>query len=235
LSVIYWFCCGGILRKQLFSILIPSPLFFISLAACRFSLAFVISFFVMLGLIGLAGIVGLIIVAPYRVARILAYLNPWSDPLGSGFQIIQSLYAIGPGGLFGLGLGNSIQKHFYLPEPQTDFIFAIVGEEFGFLGTCAIIILILLIVLECINVARKAKDLAGTLIATGVAALIGFQSFLNISVATGVMPNTGIPLPFVSYGLSSLLSLYISIGMVLNVRLQGNTRKQATNQRGLEL
>ena len=147
--------------------------------------------------------------------------------------------AIGSGMLFGKGYKNneitSVKNGNFISEPQTDFIFAIVGEEFGFIGTCFVIILILLIVLECINIARKAKDMAGTLIATGVAALIGFQSFLNISVATGVMPNTGIPLPFVSYGLSSLISLYIGIGLLLNVRLQGNNRKQATNQRGLEL
>ena len=175
----------------------------------------------------------------YQRNRIMAWLYPDEYSTSTAYQQLNSIMAIGSGMLFGKGYKNneitSVKNGNFISEPQTDFIFAIVGEEFGFLGTCAIIILILLIVLECINVARKAKDLAGTLIATGVAALIGFQSFLNISVATGVMPNTGIPLPFVSYGLSSLLSLYISIGMVLNVRLQGNTRKQATNQRGLEL
>lgn len=106
----------------------------LSLIVLIFTSNIKVSFFVKLGILGIAGIVGLILVAPYRMARIVAYLNPWSDPLGSGFQIIQSLYAIGPGGLFGLGLGNSIQKHFYLPEPQTDFIFAIISEELGFIG-----------------------------------------------------------------------------------------------------
>lgn len=175
----------------------------------------------------------------YQRNRIMAWLYPDEYSTSTAYQQLNSIMAIGSGMLFGKGYKNneitSVKNGNFISEPQTDFIFAIVGEEFGFLGTCTIIILILLIVLECINVARKAKDLAGTLIATGVAALIGFQSFVNISVATGVIPNTGIPLPFVSYGLSSLLSLYISIGMVLNVRLQGNTRKQATNQRGLEL
>ena len=117
----------------------------LSLIVLIFTSNIKVSFFVKLGILGIAGIVGLILVAPYRMARIVAYLNPWSDPLGSGFQIIQSLYAIGPGGLFGLGLGNSIQKHFYLPEPQTDFIFAIISEELGFIGivilaTCYIIL-----------------------------------------------------------------------------------------------
>ena len=106
----------------------------LSLVALIFTSKIKVSFFVKIGFVGVLGVVGLIIAAPYRIARILAYLNPWSDPLGSGFQIIQSLYAIGPGGLFGLGLGNSIQKHFYLPEPQTDFIFAIISEELGFVG-----------------------------------------------------------------------------------------------------
>lgn len=179
------------------------------------------------------------LIQDYQRLRIMAWLYPDEYSNSTAYQQLNSIMAIGSGMLFGKGYKNneitSVKNGNFISEPQTDFIFAIVGEEFGFIGTCAIIILILLIVLECINVARKAKDLAGTLIATGVAALIGFQSFLNISVATGVMPNTGIPLPFVSYGLSSLLSLYISIGLVLNVRLQGNNRKQATNQRGLEL
>ena len=108
----------------------------------------------------------------------------------------------------------------YIPEPHTDFIFTIVGEELGFVGCLIVIVLLLLIVFECILVAKNAKDLGGRLICSGVAALIGFQSFVNICVTTGLMPNTGLPLPFVSYGLTSLVSLYIGLGMVLNVGLQ---------------
>ena len=175
----------------------------------------------------------------YQRLRIMAWLYPDEYSTSTAYQQLNSIMAIGSGMLFGKGYKNneitSVKNGNFISEPQTDFIFAIIGEEFGFIGTCAVIILILLIVLECISIARKAKDLAGTLIATGVATLIGFQSYLNISVATGVMPNTGLPLPFVSYGLTSLLSLYIGIGLLLNVRLQGNSRKQATNQRGLEL
>ena len=153
-----------------------------------------------------------------------------------GYQQWRGRMALANGGLTGQGfLKGDLTQAGVIPESHNDFIFTSIGEEFGFLGTCGVIILILLIVLECISIARKAKDLAGTLIAMGIAALIGFQSFLNISVATGVIPNTGLPLPFVSYGLTSLLSLYIGIGLLLNVRLQGNSRKQATNQRGLEL
>lgn len=179
------------------------------------------------------------LIEDYQRLRIMAWLYPDEYSNSTAYQQLNSIMAIGSGMLFGKGYKNneitSVKNGNFISEPQTDFIFAIVGEEFGFIGTCGVIILILMIVLECISVARKAKDLAGTLIAMGVAALIGFQSFLNISVATGVLPNTGIPLPFVSYGLSSLLSLYIGVGLVLNVRLQGNSRKYATNQRGLEL
>ncbi|MEI3340412.1 MAG: FtsW/RodA/SpoVE family cell cycle protein [Eubacterium sp.] len=132
--------------------------------------------------------------------------------------------AIGSGQLWGKGLYNnsvaSMKNGDYIPEPQTDFIFTIVGEELGFVGCLIVIVLLLLIVFECILVAKNAKDLGGRLICSGVAALIGFQSFVNICVTTGLMPNTGLPLPFVSYGLTSLVSLYIGLGMVLNVGLQ---------------
>ena len=132
--------------------------------------------------------------------------------------------AIGSGQLWGKGLNNSeatsMKNADFIIEPQTDFIFAVAGEELGFVGCAAIIILLLLIVVECIYIGSRAKDLAGRLICCGMAALIGFQSFVNICVNTGLMPNTGIPLPFVSYGLSSVVSLYIGIGIVLNVGLQ---------------
>ena len=132
--------------------------------------------------------------------------------------------AIGSGQLYGKGYDtneiSSVKNGNFISEPQTDFIYAVIGEEFGFVGGCTVIVLLIFISFECIMVARKAKDLAGTIIATGVATLIGFQGIINISVATGVIPNTGIPLPFVSYGLTSLVSSYIGIGFVLNVRLQ---------------
>lgn len=179
------------------------------------------------------------LIEDYQRLRIMAWLYPDEYFTSTAYQQLNSITAIGSGMLLGKGYKNneitSVKNGNFISEPQTDFIFAIVGEEFGFLGTCVVIILILLIVLECISIARKAKDLAGTLIAVGVAGLIGFQSFLNLSVATGLLPTTGIPLPFVSYGLSSLLSLYMGIGLLLNVRLQGNNRKHTTNQRGLEL
>ena len=175
------------------------------------------SFFLKLSFLGLIGVVILIIIAPYRVARIMAFLNPWSDPLGSGFQIIQSLYAIGPGGLFGKGLGNSIQKHFYLPEPQTDFIFAIICEELGFLGGALIVILFALIIYEIIKIALKTDDLFKKYLAFGIGFQIGFQALINLLVVIGLIPVTGVTLPFLSYGGSSLLVSMLSIGIVLNI------------------
>lgn len=176
-----------------------------------------LSFFGIMATLGLGGIVALIIIAPYRLARILSFLNPWSDPLGSGFQIIQSLYAIGPSGLFGKGLGNSVQKHFYLPEPQTDFIFAIISEEFGFLGIMILSILFLTLFYNTIKISLNQKDLFAKYLSFGLIIEIIFQTILNISVVIGLVPVTGVTLPFISYGGSSLLISMISIGIILNI------------------
>ena len=164
------------------------------------------------------------IIKDYQAGRILAWLQPEKYADTIAYQTINSMTAIGSGQLWGKGLNNnviaSVKNGNFISEPQTDFIYAVIGEELGFVGACAVIILVLLIVLECINIARISKDLAGSIICCGVAALVGFQSFLNMSVATGLLPNTGIPFPFVSYGLTSLISLYGAIGIILNVRLQ---------------
>lgn len=149
------------------------------------------NFFVKLGALGLVGIVALILVAPYRLERILSFLNPWSDPLGSGFQIIQSLYAIGPGGLLGLGFGNSIQKHFYLPEPQTDFIFAIISEEFGFLGILIVATLFITIIVRGFKIAMNCEDHFGKYLAFGITFGLAFQTMLNLMVVVGLIPVTG--------------------------------------------
>lgn len=175
------------------------------------------SFFIKLGLLGLIGIVVLIMIAPYRVKRIVSFINPWVDPLGSGFQIIQSLYAIGPGGLLGLGLFNSRQKHFYLPEPQTDFIFAIICEELGLPGSLFVIGLFLMIIYNSIKIAINTNDLFGKYLVFGLVFLLSFQTILNLSVVVGLVPVTGVTLPFLSYGGSSLLVSLTSIGIILNV------------------
>ena len=127
-----------------------------------------VKFFLKIGLIGIIGVVGLIAVAPYRLARILSFIDPWKDPLGSGFQIIQSLYAIGPGGLFGMGFGNSVQKHFYLPEPQTDFIFSIISEEFGFMGIVIVSILFLIIIISCFKICFNTNNLFSKYLSFGI-------------------------------------------------------------------
>ncbi len=154
------------------------------------------------------------------MARIVSYLNPWTDPLGSGFQIIQSLYAIGPGGLFGLGFGNSIQKHFYLPEPQTDFIFAIISEEFGFLGIIILSAFYLILFYNVLKLSINSNDLFGKYLSFGLIFGILLQTVLNISVVIGLLPVTGVTLPFFSYGGSSLLVSLASIGIILNVSKQ---------------
>lgn len=148
-------------------------------------------FFLKIGVVGVIGIVGLIIAAPYRLKRILSFLNPWEDPLGSGFQIIQSLYAIGPGGLFGYGFLNSRQKHFYLPEPQTDFIFSIISEEFGFVGILIVSILFLTIIYTGFKISKRSNDLFGKYLAFGITFQIAFQAILNLMVVVGLIPVTG--------------------------------------------
>lgn len=189
----------------------------LSLIVLIFTSNIKISFFVKLGILGIAGIVGLILIAPYRMARIVAYLNPWSDPLGSGFQIIQSLYAIGPGGLFGLGLGNSIQKHFYLPEPQTDFIFAIISEELGFVGIVILSTCYIVLFYNVIKLSLSTEDLFGKYLSFGLIIELVLQTLLNLLVVVGLIPVTGVTLPFLSYGGSSLLTCLLMIGIILNI------------------
>ena len=176
-----------------------------------------ISFFIRIGILGLIGLTGLIIMAPYRIKRIVSFINPWADPLGTGFQSIQSLYAIGPGGLLGMGLFNSIQKHFYLPEPQTDFIFSIISEELGILGIFIVAILFITIFYRCIKIAISCNDLFGKYLAFGITFQLAFQTILNLSVVVGLVPITGVTLPFLSYGGSSLIITMVSMGIILNI------------------
>lgn len=162
---------------------------------------------------------------PYQLDRIMAWLYP-NDPrwAGKALQQQNSIMAIGSGQLWGKGLNNSESTSMlntnYILEPQTDFIFAVIGEELGFIGCVIVIILLLLVIIECIHIGSKAKDLQGRLFCCGMATWIGFQSFVNIGVNTGLLPNTGVPLPFVSYGLSSVIAIYIGMGFVLNIGLQ---------------
>ena len=174
-------------------------------------------FFLYFCLLGIIGIVGLIIIAPYRMDRITSFLNPWSDPLGTGFQIIQSLYAIGPGGLFGTGYLNSRQKNFYLPEPQTDFIFSIIAEEFGIVGALVVLSLFALLLTCCIKITLKQEDKFAKYLCFGLTFQLIVQVIMNLSVVIGLIPVTGVTLPFLSYGGSSLLTSLIGIGIILNI------------------
>lgn len=157
---------------------------------------------------------------PYRAKRLLAFLDPWADPTGTGWNIIQSLTAIGSGGLFGLGLGNSRQKFSYLPEHHTDFIFPILCEELGFIGGALVLLLFFLVAWRGLRIALNAPDLYGSLLAIGLTSTIAFQALLNIGVVTGVLPVTGITLPFISYGGSSLIISLASVGVLLNISRQ---------------
>lgn len=170
-----------------------------------------------LAVLGVAAFIGLIAAAPYRMQRIIAFLDPWRDPLGSGYQLLQSLYAIGPGGLMGLGLGKSIQKFGYLPEPQTDFIFSILAEELGFIGGALVLLLFAVLAWRGIRVAMFAPDFFGSLVAMGIISMIMIQVVINIGVVTGLFPVTGITLPFLSYGGSSLTIVLTAVGLLLNI------------------
>lgn len=176
-----------------------------------------VSIFYKIGVIGLIGIIILILIAPYRMDRITSFLNPWSDPLGSGFQMIQSLYAIGPGGILGFGLFNSRQKHFYLPEPQTDFIFSIISEEVGLIGDIVLFSLFILLFYFIIKKAINTRDLFGKYLIFGLLFLMMLQTLLNLCVVVGLVPITGVTLPFISYGGSSLIVNMVSIGIIISI------------------
>jgi cell division protein FtsW len=159
--------------------------------------------------------------ASYRMKRITAFLNPWDDPQGAGFQLIQSLIAVGNGGPLGVGLSNSTQKLFYLPAPHTDFIFAIIAEELGWVGAGTLVFLFAVFILRGFKVASSASarenGIFRALLASGITGLIGFQALLNLGVVTGLLPTKGIPLPLISYGGSSMVFTLTSIGILFNI------------------
>ncbi len=176
-----------------------------------------LKYFILLISIGIAGIIVLIASAPYRIERILAFLDPWQDPLGSGFQTIQSLYAISPSGLFGLGFNNSMQKHFFLPEPQNDFIFAIVCEELGLIGAFILLILFAFLIYRIIYISTHLEEPYYRYLSLGIGLIYFTQIFINVGVVIGLLPVTGITLPIISYGGSSLVLSMVMIAIVLNL------------------
>ena len=153
----------------------------------------------------------------FRLSRIISFLDPWADLQGDGWQVIQGLYAIGSGGLFGVGLGNSNQKYLYIPEPHNDFIFAVLAEELGFVGCLLVISLFTIFILRGAIIAMRSKDMFGSLLAIGITSLVGIQAIINIAVVTSSMPNTGMPLPFFSYGGTALIILLSAVGILLNI------------------
>jgi cell division protein FtsW len=187
-----------------------------------------IKWFAIGGAVAVAGLLVIIFSGgiEYALGRVQGWLDPFSDPKDSTYQTIQSLIAIGSGGLFGKGLGNSRQKYLFLPEPQNDFIFAIVCEELGFIGALIIIVLFGLLVWRGFVIAIKAPDKFGSMLAAGIVIQVGLQTLLNIAVVTNTMPNTGISLPFFSYGGTSLMMLLAQMGVVLSVSRQSTLKKQ---------
>ena len=173
-----------------------------------------------LGGIGIAGLAGLVILEPYRMKRITSFLDPFADSRGSGYQVIQSLYALGSGGLFGKGLGNSVQKRLYLPEPQNDFIYAIIGEELGYIGLLLLLTAYLLLIWRCVYISMNAPDLFGTLLGSGISIMLAVQVILNVMVVTSLAPPTGIILPFVSWGGNALIIFMGEMGVLLNISRQ---------------
>ena len=191
-----------------------------------------IKHYLIMGVIAIVGFTFLIVSEPYRLDRISAYLDPFSDPLGSGFQIIQSIYALSPGGLIGEGLDGSIQKHFYLPEPQTDFIYAIFCEEWGLIGGILLLMLFGYFINTGLKISRSCSDLKRNYLALGVVSLIAIQVVINLSVVVGLIPVTGITLPFISYGGSSLVVTLALTGLLINVsRGEKNNEDNSSSRR----
>jgi len=176
-------------------------------------------------LAGLPALYVLMFSVPYRRKRIMAFLNPWADKRGSGFQIIQSFVALGSGGFFGVGLGQSRQKLFYLPASHTDFIFSIIGEELGFIGTASIVALFAAFLWQGMRVAFKAGDTFNRLLAFGIVSMISIEALINIGVTAGALPTKGLPLPFISYGGSGLIFHLAAVGLLLNVARRCETRR----------
>jgi len=181
-----------------------------------------IKHFAILSLPTFAGLTAAIAFSPYRLARFLSFLDPLKDPKGDGWQVVNSLFAIGSGGWFGRGLGKSLQKFLYIPEPQNDFIFSILCEELGFVGALVVLLLFLIFIWRGIKIAMNAPDMFGSLLAIGITSLVAVQVIINILVITSLVPVTGMPLPFFSYGGTSLLFMMSAIGILLNISRYSN-------------
>jgi len=196
------------------TIMIAMTVFFVSGAR--------LSHMLMIGGAGVVSLFALIKLESYRMNRLLVFLHPELDPRGIGYQINQALLAIGSGGIFGVGLGHSLQKFNYLPEPVGDSIFAIIGEELGLFGEFILLALFIVVAMRGLKIAKNAPDMFGRLVAVGIVAWIVFQALINISAISGLIPLTGIPLPFISYGGTSIIFLLTGVGILLNIGKQSN-------------
>lgn len=210
----------GIFQRDLGSAIVFSLIIF----AIYFVAEAPISHFLGLVGIGIIAAIGFILTSPYRVRRVLAFLDPFADPQGSSYHISQVLIALGSGGLFGLGIGQSRQKYAYIPEVTTDSIFSVIGEEFGFLGSIILIIIVGFIILRGFKIAQAAPDNFGKFLAVGLTAWLGAQVAINLAAMVSLVPLTGVPLPFISYGGSALLANLVAIGILLNISKQGNIK-----------
>jgi cell division protein FtsW len=189
--------------------------------------------FLMWGCVAVAFLASLVVIAPYRMQRMMTFRDPWADPINSGYQLSQALIAFGRGEWFGVGLGNSVQKLYYLPEVHTDFIFAVIGEELGLAGACVVVLLFLLLLLRVLHIGAQAAangQIFGANVAYGVGLLIAIEAFINIGVNLGVLPTKGLTLPLISYGSNSLVVLCLALGLVLRVSFeaQAATRRNPT-------
>ena len=218
--------CGGLVMMQ------PNMSTAIIIGGIIFAMMFVagINLLYFAGMIGAgAAAAAALIISDdtgYRMARVMSFLDPFSDPQGTGYQVVQSLLALGSGGLFGLGLGNSVQKTLYLPEPQNDFILAIIGEELGFIGIILLMACYLVLIWRGIRIAVAAPDRFGMLLASGITIMLGLQIIMNVAVVTSLMPPTGVTLPFVSYGGNALLLFMGSMGILLNISRNESAERQ---------
>lgn len=202
-----------LIQPDLGSVVVISIVAFILMAVAGIKPSFLVkSFLMMIPFLYIA-----VFNVGYRRKRIMAFLDPWNDPLNTGFQTVQSFMALGRGGFFGFGLGEGKQKLFYLPEPHTDFVFSVLGEELGFIGTLSVIILFLILIWRGIRVSLRAPDLYGTYLSLGIILTIGIQVVINMGMVTGLLPTKGLPLPFISVGGSSLVVTMVSIGVLLNI------------------
>jgi cell division protein FtsW len=213
----------GLIAGLVFTLILLQPDFGTSIslaviiAVMVFAAGLHYRYFVGLVLVALPAIYLVLVAAPYRRRRLLAFWDPWADPLGDGFQIIQSLVAVGTGGVFGRGLMGGVQKLFYLPEPHTDFIYAVIGEELGLVGATAVLLCFCVIAWRGLRISARAEDTFGAFVALGLTTMIAAQALVNISVVLGLMPTKGIPLPLVSFGGSSLLINLLGAGVLLNI------------------